>query len=996
MSKTPVLTVGRGQTPTSSPSAHWAKILQSVTLAANEGHQNIWIDTCCIDKTSSAELSEAINSMYQWYAKAEICYAYLADVASAGTEDLSAPKSSFRQSRWFTRGWTLQELIASREVLFYASDWTYLGSKDGDISFTQLLSDITGIQLDVLTGELSPQEVSLASRMHWASDRQTTRLEDIAYCLLGIFDEAILSKDDDQSLFAWHLEPATEQPNDQKWFTHSSSGFSGLLADSPARFWDNSEIEIASPMTLTSSPPIITSKGLGLDFLLLSCQDDDIGGEADFKVLLNCERMKNGQREAPVIYLKRIWGMGDQFARVQPDLKKFLSPNIKLFEEVTYERIFVKQDPLSDTKTIRIMLTNSDSLLVGTYVEDAELGSDWVIEDAWPKQAWDEKNKTFQTKELTFGLPCAVLRLGVKPTVGTDTIDVAIGIHASSGQLCRSWCHIAAVNAVFDPQYAFEYAVSQAKTGNITYNDLLKEDIYLGNIKPWVLITERNRRRGVDITLHILSPTNWKEPESRWKYQRKQYGGIIPLSTLSETELEAFDFDKYLPLPQHLLDFSPEKVWQTYSDEISNAMEVLTIADCIDINIFSKMSVDSRVRTQSSSDIGVSLNSIKDYCLKVLPTADARMQMAVQYLLESGKSYEMESSNAMGILKRVADSFLMLSPIQWAIIGENEIILRRLLEAGEDPTENFQGNVTSFHLIVLWETAALIHLLKHSDFVVESHEGEPIASTGDYPLHFAAAYKTSTKIWKTIFDYFPTTLIDRRNGLGETALHRACAMGNTAAIDILLACGAQVDKANDYGRTPLWHAACSDYHGTITEKLFIVGASLVLPDQYGLSPIHVSCRQGMVGCLKQLISAGVSPNLTVGALGLLPMHFAATFGHTVCVQTLLKAGAKICTDIADGPVIDAFHLAIANGQGWCARAIWNSMGRKLEFRGWSPCILFETKGPALKWMYVEANNEYWFAIDDPLKEGGTDDFLCVSPENETSKLWVDLFVGIPL
>ncbi|KAF4985280.1 hypothetical protein FGRMN_11240 [Fusarium graminum] len=990
----------------------FSKILQSVTLAANEGHQHIWIDTCCIDKTSSAELSEAINSMYQWYAKAEICYAYLADVTSAGTEELSAPNSSFRQSRWFTRGWTLQELIASREVLFFASDWSYLGSKNGDIEFTRLLTEITGIQLDVLTGELSPQEVSLASRMHWASDRQTTQLEDIAYCLLGIFDvnlpllygegkrsfirlqEAILNKDDDQSLFAWHLEPVTEKPKDQPLYIAHSGGFSGLLADSPARSWDNSEIEIASPLTLMSSPPTISSKGLGLDFLLLSCEDDDVSGEADFKVLLHCERLGDGQREAPVIFLKRIWGMGDQFARVRPDLKKFLSPNIKLFEESTYERIFVKHDPSSDTKTIRVMPTSSDSLLVGTYVENVKLKSDWVIKDAWPKQAWDGNNMMFQTKELSFGLPCAVLRLEFDSPEDIRTLDVAIGIHASDGQLCRSWCHIVAGNAVFDPQYAFEYAVSQAKAGKIAYKDLSKEDMYQRNMATWALVTERNRRRGVDITLHVLSPTDWKESVSNLKSQRTQYGEIIPLSSLSEAELEALNYDKYLPFPQRLLDSSPEKVWQAYLNEVSGAMRVLTVRDCIDISIFSETIVDPRVRTPSTNGIGVSLDSIKDYCLKILPTADKRIQMAVRFLLGSGESHDIESSDALGVLKRATDSFLKLSPIQWAIISADEDILKSLIEAKEDPTENAKGNVTSFHLIMLWDSEALIHILEYPDFVVESLEGEPIASTGDYPLHFAAAYTTSTKIWETILNYFPIVMMDRRNNLGETALHRACAMGNAAAMESLWRFRAQMDLTDDYGRTPLWHAACSDYQGIITEKLCIVGANLDLPDLAGLSPIHVSCRQGMVGCTKQLISAGVSPNLPAGALGLLPMHFAATFGHTVCVQALLEAGSEILTDV-DGPAINALHTAIANGQDSCARAIWNSMDEKPDFRGWSPCILFETQGPVLKWMHVEVNNEYWFAIDDPLREGGTKGFLCSSPEDKTPKLWIDPFVNIP-
>jgi len=84
------------------------------------------IDTCCIDKKSSAELSEAINSMYKWYEKSEKCYAYLEDVSSQRT---SRFWDNFSESSWFKRGWTLQELIAPMKLKFFAEDWKPLGNK---------------------------------------------------------------------------------------------------------------------------------------------------------------------------------------------------------------------------------------------------------------------------------------------------------------------------------------------------------------------------------------------------------------------------------------------------------------------------------------------------------------------------------------------------------------------------------------------------------------------------------------------------------------------------------------------------------------------------------------------------------------------------------------------------------------------------------------------------------------------------------------------------
>ncbi|KAF4462092.1 het domain [Fusarium albosuccineum] len=999
-----------------------SKMMSSVGLAARKGFQHIWIDTCCIDKTSSAELSEAINSMYQWYAEANICYAYLADVAPAGTEDPFATRSSFRRSRWFTRGWTLQELIASPQVEFFASDWSHLGSKNGDIEFTRLLNQITGIQLDVLTGQMSPQEVSLASRMHWAADRETTRVEDIAYCLLGIFDvnmpllygegkrsfirlqEAILSREEDQSLFAWHFESSAVEEEDQTWQIGNSGRLSGLLADSPARFWDNSDIEMAMPLTLTSSPPTVTSKGLGVDFLLLPCEDDQLAKEADFRVLLNCERIKDGQRESPVIYLKRIWGMGDQFARVRPDLKTFISPNISLLDGGTDERVFVKQDPSSDIKTIRVLSAKSTSQLqLGKDLAGRQLTGDWKIKDAWPKQGWDEQNQTFQTRNLTFGLPCGIFRLDLSAAGHTRTIDVAIGIHAPSERLCRSWCQIMTRDSFLAPESAYSWAVREAQSENITYNELSTQDIHGSDMSTWIAVTERNRRRGVDITLHVLSPKPHKDEEEQ--AQREDFGQIIPILTLSTNDLKNHDIKKLLPPPQQDPAAEAKRSWSVYRSDIATLMADPTVVDTIEISVFPRMSFGSKVRISSPNEGSISLRSVRDYCLDALPVGDTETRSCVQVLLGSSGTEDWSYLDASRILEGRTDSFLQLHPVHWAVIGAHVEILRTVLKAGLDAIGKSDRRLTTVHLAMLCETADVFNCLvlfldpASNEFDAESSQVyerlETTAINGDYPLHFAAAYAAGRELWER----FSSGVISgqRTNRLGEIPLHRACAMGNIAAVKYLTSnsvwyssgWNGGVSRVDNLGRMPLWHAACSDYDGEVTRLLLAAGTDMDLPDNDGLAPAHMSCRQGTIGCLKKLKSAGANLNLPAGALGLLPMHFAAVFGHKRCIQILLRADASILTDPVNGLVVNALHLAVANGQEPCARAIWDSLNPKPEFRGWSPCIVLESSGPVLKWMHVEINDEYWFAIEDPLKEGGTKDFNCLSAEDKTPALWAD-------
>ncbi|KAN0120109.1 hypothetical protein V8E51_002317 [Hyaloscypha variabilis] len=155
--------------------------------ARRDGLQYFWVDTCCIDKANSTELAEAINSMFRWYRKAAKCYVYLSDVSTNDHDQfdpsLQSWQSAFEKSRWFTRGWTLQELIAPLSVEFFCSNGKRLGDKK---SLERQLHEITGITAPALQGT-TLSAFSVNERMSWTKNRQTKREEDRAYSLLGIF-----------------------------------------------------------------------------------------------------------------------------------------------------------------------------------------------------------------------------------------------------------------------------------------------------------------------------------------------------------------------------------------------------------------------------------------------------------------------------------------------------------------------------------------------------------------------------------------------------------------------------------------------------------------------------------------------------------------------------------------------------------------------------------------------------------------------------------------
>lgn len=157
----------------------WNKLMNARRVAYGLGFSYIWLDSCCVDQKSSAELTESINSMYAWYEEAEVCLAYLAD-------DHSLNRHSFARSEWHKRGWTLQELIAPTEVLFYLSDWSLRGYRS---EMADEISAATRIDANVLQRQpwFTLSDYSAAKILAWAAGRRTSKPEDRAYSLFGLF-----------------------------------------------------------------------------------------------------------------------------------------------------------------------------------------------------------------------------------------------------------------------------------------------------------------------------------------------------------------------------------------------------------------------------------------------------------------------------------------------------------------------------------------------------------------------------------------------------------------------------------------------------------------------------------------------------------------------------------------------------------------------------------------------------------------------------------------
>lgn len=422
--------------------AGYSKIVGSCEQARSHRLQYIWIDACCIDKTSSTELTEAINSMYQWYQNAQVCFAYMSDVPSEG--DILSEGSSFSKSRWFTRGWTLQELIAPSVVVFYSKDWRKLGVKtserDGDvrnINMKRKISAITGVDVEVLAGR-DPQSMSIAKRMSWASARMTTRKEDIAYCLMGLFgvnmpllygegerafvrlQEEIMKASDDHSLFAWR--DTSDQASTDRYLLEERSIDSeyiphrGLLATSPAEFIHSRNI-VPFPSNHTNTPYSSTNRGLHIELLLLPYKSDI------YTAVLNCTDIT--QHLGPLgIYLACLSPPnGDQFARVFPSE---LQPVGRVCGDCTLD--------ILPTRTLYVRESLRVTQPLDSPIDHAYLfsipkippGTGYYLSDVHPLWRWNSRDGILNLPSKSIGVAGVLLFEGLSDRKSSTTMPFMV------------------------------------------------------------------------------------------------------------------------------------------------------------------------------------------------------------------------------------------------------------------------------------------------------------------------------------------------------------------------------------------------------------------------------------------------------------------------------------------------------------------------------------------------------------------------------------------
>jgi hypothetical protein len=496
----------------------FSKIEQTCKLAHDRGLSYAWVDTCCIDKTSSAELTEAINSMFRWYKESNVCFVYLSDLpafsdGSSRPEDygsiswvgFAALGEHLPQCRWFTRGWTLQELIASKNVEFYDERWRLRGNK---MFMRMQISSVTGIQQEVLDNSDLISTVPVARRMSWAAKRQTTRVEDLSYCLFGIFDvhlpliygegmkaffrlqEAIALENNDLSLFAWSSKPE-EDP-----------GFRGIFALHPSEFQSCSMLQRATNPTDPTPVFSFTNKGFHITTRLRQC---------DGEYLMDLQCFGRASFQWSTVFI-RLLKTADGFVRHESN--KLDTPvDFGLTEELS---VYIPR---------RITPAASQQLkrrLSHTFTASFEDSAGLFLECTFngkPEHLWDSSTNSFITGDQTFR---GVLEITIE-----GMADFLPGGLGPPSMLCKFWWKGSAVLGLeLNPEMF----------------GILDNEAWL---VPWAAIYDRKDK--------VINDFILAEKENGTPYALEQLENLLPR--------EAGEFPVYLDLTPKWSETTPPNVF---------------------------------------------------------------------------------------------------------------------------------------------------------------------------------------------------------------------------------------------------------------------------------------------------------------------------------------------------------------------------------------------------------------------------------------------------
>ena len=909
-----------------------AKLVGCCAQTKNDGLKYAWVDTCCINKDSSTELSEAINSMFQWYANASICYAYLSDVP--GTEgDVRAHSSVFAASRWFTRGWTLQELLAPREVRFYNAAWRILGTRS---KLLMPLEEITGIPYPYMLGLTALREASIAQRLSWAAKRVTKRKEDMAYCLLGIFgitmpliygegdqafrrlqEEIAKRWSDDDSILAWAFRPVAPSSGANEEVDSNSPG--QALAAAVSDFAACGDI-VSRGQFFNSFE--ISSGRVRINLALRTASDGATYG------LLHCGPEDNSDLvvAVPLVHTSSS-GLPNEYVRPHGS-SSILLP--KAEPSHPPKLIYIQQEPKKEART----RVNRPSWF---YIEDLS-EADLELVDVEPSDSWQRDKSLIRTSgDLGGGDVSATEQILVRLRPGgAREYDFVLVLECKTS---ASWqvhakCHLMLLSWTTSLRPPLQrYRPSEAVLGQQSATDgfinlsvVLERKSAAGQLMFVVrLVTMLGAPTAtLDATMELellsLKQTTLKE-RNRILYGHEDSGSQPPMSGNDAAERRQKELRKLiweaLPRLQYLheiprwlrpdamMPLNMEDAYRSVLDVLfGDGAELAQKNDAQETPLVWAARIGNDVIVRLLIEKGAAVDEATAFGQTPLSSAAGSGHEAVVKVL----------------LNHFADCSTRdqagFTPLVEAVLRGHEPVARQLLRAGA--TVGVQSDGVWMPLIEVARKGqpAMVRLLLDKD-LVDRERYDYVSNTliyacgtGEVPLvkllldegaavHsrdwlgvtplMRAAESGEEAVVRLLLDNHAS--VHDQDGVDETALHKAARNGNTAIVSILLRRGASVDQKGRYVQTPLSLAAGSG-HEDAARLLLEKGADINSCDYKGWTVLMKAVYGEKEAVVRLLLGHGAAIDKK-NDLGETALMQAVSREQETIVQLLLKEGAVI-------------------------------------------------------------------------------------------------------